>query len=86
MAPADRKRLLDPRFKALGYALLHTGGGCFAWAKEFDNGTSELVTDEDGMLPTDPTSLLYIGTYDDEGNEIDCRFCTLPKLEDQHED
>jgi len=36
------------RFKAAGFALEHTGGGCTAWRRDIGNGASILITDSTG--------------------------------------
>ena len=57
-------------FKAKGYHVFHTGGGCQAWHTSIEGGYV-LITDESGCdLPTEDDTEILVGVYTHDGDEV----------------
>lgn len=55
--------------KANSFSVYHTGGGCMALMREEGKDWHVLLTDDDGSIPTDPTSTEnYFGAHHNESD------------------
>lgn len=66
-APTDRERI-TVRMRAEGYGDWHTGGGCRAWGKNFDDGYHVMICDEGQGLGDKFVETYLVGLYDSEGD------------------
>jgi len=71
---------LKDKLEKLGFYNWHTGGGCQALRKDFEDGTFFMVTDDDGIGFENLESKVMVGFYDaedpekrlkDSGNDVD---------------
>jgi hypothetical protein len=64
----DRNYALEKAYKEKGFDIVHTGGGCMAYEKRFEDGSYIYVTEEGGCcLPGTFDVEIILGFYNKEG-------------------
>ena len=72
-------------YKAQGFAVWHTGGGCMAWSKDY-GPCYALITDSSGCYLPDPEDVdLSVGLYDSAtGDPIEWPFSAIEGVKSGH--